>query len=84
MAYDVDMWNTVELIDELNGDLWPFIKRPAREIRLRTIWVPPTPTPSDQCNKKDAGSECGSKGGTGDSYLWIFRYDNIKNIRINA
>ena len=35
MAYDHAMFDLVMLIDQLNGDLWPFINLPEREIRTK-------------------------------------------------
>ena len=39
MAYERDMMDIVDLIDEKNGNTWPFIKKTPRKVRLRTIVI---------------------------------------------
>ena len=54
MAYDKEMFNIVDLIDSLQGQLFPFIRLPERMPRFRR---PRPPTPSESETGSDESSE---------------------------
>lgn len=54
MAYDKEMFDIVDLIDSLQGQLFPFIRLPERTPRFRR---PRPPTPSESQSGSDDSSE---------------------------
>ena len=60
LAYDNDMLDIVELIDELSGNYWRHRKPRQRQIRLKKTWLEKHPPGSDSEDLDDeyiAGAE---------------------------
>ena len=66
MAYDKEMFDIVDLIDSLQGQLFPFIRLPERTPRFRRP-RPPSPTESESgSDESSEGADVSSEGEKGE------------------